>query len=117
MLKTLTMTALVLGVATAATAAVNTNIRTTEERMAHEEEGRIIERPIGGFENRFWFDYRINLTEARKELASDLRGASDTEDLLDAWDEYRGELSHERGHYIKEMAERGVRYGTVSVGS
>ncbi len=84
--------------------------------MARNEERNVIERPIGGFENRFWFNYRNNVGEARKELANDLRGASDTEDVREVWDEYRHELSHERTHYVREMAERGVRYGIVTVG-
>ena len=54
--------------------------------------------------------------EAQKELASDLRHVSDTEDLRDAWEEYRHELAHERRDYVKEMAERGYRYGVVTVG-
>ena len=87
-----------------------------EEQMARLEEQQIIEAPIGGIKNHFWFDYRNNVGEAQKELASDLRGVSDSEDLRDAWDEYRSELSGERRHYIKEMRERGYRYGTVTVG-
>ncbi len=87
-----------------------------EEALAHEEEARMIANPIGGIENKFWFNYRANVNEARKELVSDLRHASDIEDRRDAWEEYGVELSHERHHYIEEMAERGVRFGTVTVG-
>lgn len=86
-----------------------------EEQMARLEEQQIIQTPIAGIKNHFWFNYRINVVEAQKELESDLRGVSDSEDLRDAWDEYRSELSGERRHYIKEMRERGYRYGTVTV--
>ena len=87
-----------------------------EEAYARAEEKLIINAPIAGLENRFWFDYRIDITEAQKELRSDLNRASDLEDLRDAWEEYGDELRSEREHYIKEMAERGYRYGVVTVG-
>ncbi|BAK65882.1 hypothetical protein SLG_12070 [Sphingobium sp. SYK-6] len=106
-----------LGMAAAATATVRTSVVLDEERMARQEERHVIATPIAGIENRFWFNYRTDINEARKELTSDLRRASDTEDLRDAWDEYRHELSHNRGRYVKEMAKRGYRYGTVTVGS
>ena len=101
-----------LGVATAATAAIPA---LHEEKYAREQEAMIITSPIAGIENRFWFDYRIDITEAQKELTSDLRRASDVEDLRDAWEEYGHELKIERTHYIEEMAERGYRYGQVIV--
>lgn len=86
-----------------------------EEQIARAEERMIIQQPIAGLQNRFWFNYRANVGEAQKELASDLRHVSDTEDLRDAWEEYRTELSGERRHYIKEMQERGHVYGMVTV--
>jgi hypothetical protein len=87
-----------------------------EEMIARQEEQRIIASPIGSVRNNFWYDYRTNVNETAKELASDLRHASDTEDLRDAWDEYRLELVHERRHYAGEMAERGYTLGNVFVG-
>lgn len=87
-----------------------------EEAVARAEEKRIITKPIAGIENRFWFDYRIDVTEAQKELSSDLRRASDIEDQRDAWEEYAHELAHERRHYVKEMHERGYIYREVIVG-
>lgn len=87
-----------------------------EEAYARAEEKLIINAPIAGIENSLWFDYRIDITEAQKELRSDLRRASDIEDLRDAWEEYGDELRSERLHYVKEMEERGYRYGTVTVG-
>ena len=86
------------------------------EAMARAEEKLIINTPIAGIENRFWFDYRIDITEAQKELRSDLNRASDLEDISDSWEEYADELKGEREHYIEEMAERGYRYVTVTVG-
>lgn len=115
MIKSIAFPTLALGLAVAAGAAVNTSIVVDEERMAHVEEGRIIQSPIAGIQNHYWFDYRGNVNETQKELASDLRHASDTEDLRDAWDEYRIELADQRGHYIKQMAKRGYRYRTVEV--
>lgn len=87
-----------------------------EEKVARDEESRIINAPIAGIENRLWFDYRIDITEAQKELRSDLDHASDIEDQRDAWEEYATELRKERFDYIEDMAERGYRMGTVTVG-
>src|SRR3546814_4060410 len=86
-----------------------------EEALAREEERRIIAAPIAGIANSHWFNYRIGITEAQKEHVKDLGGASDTEDLRDAWEEYAGELKDEREHYVKKMAKRGYRQGTVTV--
>lgn len=86
-----------------------------EEAYANQEEGRIIQFPIAGIHNSLWYDYRINVTEAQKELASDLKHADDIEDRRDAWEEYADELRHERKHYLKEMAEKGYRQGVVTV--
>lgn len=86
-----------------------------EERLARAEEHLILAAPIAGIENSLWYDYRIDITEAQKELRSDLNRASDIEDLRDAWEEYARELRKERIHYIEEMAERGYRSGTVTI--
>ena len=58
-----------------------------EEAYAREEEKRIIAAPIAGIQNSLWFDYRIDVMQAQKELSSDLRRANDTEDRRDAWEE------------------------------
>lgn len=84
-----------------------------EESMARQEEQLILRSPIGGVENSHWYDYRINVNESQKELASDLRHATDTEDRRDAWDEYAGELRHERKTYVKAMAKRGYKLPQV----
>ena len=86
-----------------------------EERLAQAEENLIFTMPIAGIENKLWFNYRIDITEAQKELRSDLNRASDLEDQRDAWEEYASELRKERVHYIEEMAQRGYRSGTVTV--
>lgn len=86
-----------------------------EERLAREEERLILTMPIAGIENRLWFDYRIDVAEAQKELSADLKRASDIEDLRDAWEEYGRELRKERKHYVAQMAKRGYRMGTVTV--
>ncbi len=113
MIKTTAATAF-LAISTAATAALP---MLYEEARAREEEQLIITAPIAGIENNLWFDYRIDVTEAQKELTSDLRRASDTEDLRDAWEEYGKELAHERKDYIHDMGKRGYRMGTVQVGN
>lgn len=110
MIKLATLSLSVMGLASVAAVAVP---MLHEEQMARQEESRIIVMPIAGLENRLWFDYRINVTEARKELGSDLRRATDIEDRRDAWEEYAVELRHERVHYIEEMAERGYRMGNA----
>lgn len=104
--------AFTLAAATTAQAAISDLF---EERLAREEERRILAAPIAGIENSLWFDYRIDITEAQKELRTDLGNASDIEDLRDAWEEYARELRKEREHYVAEMAERGFRSGTVTV--
>ncbi|MAF63261.1 MAG: hypothetical protein CL680_17620 [Blastomonas sp.] len=101
-----------LGLATAAAAAIP---MLHEERVARLEESRIITLPIAGIENRLWFDYRINVTEAQKELGSDLRRATDIEDRRDAWEEYAVELKHERVQYTTKMAKRGYRMGNAVI--
>lgn len=87
-----------------------------EEQGARTEEARVIAQPIAGIENKLWFNYQADLLEARKELRSDLRRASDSEDQRDAWDEYRIELSGARRTYVKKMRKRGYRHSIVTVG-
>lgn len=110
MIRISTLPLAVLGLATAAAAAAP---MLHEEQAARAEESLIIATPIAGIENQLWFDYRIDVTEAQKELASDLKHANDIEDRRDAWEEYARELKHEREDYIHDMAKRGYRYGRV----
>lgn len=112
-MKTLAILSLTtLGLAAAATAAAP---MLHEEAVARTEESLILVSPIAGIENALWFDYRIDVTEAQKELTSDLARASDLEDRRDAWEEYARELKHEREDYIHDMAKRGYRYGRVII--
>ncbi|MXO58631.1 hypothetical protein GRI89_03625 [Altererythrobacter salegens] len=113
-MKNLAISALAL-IAVAGTAHAAVEGIPFEQVRAQHEESLILTSPIAGIENHLWFDYRINVTEAQKELASDLRRVSDAEDYRDAWDEYGHELRHERTHYIKEMAERGYRTPSVTI--
>ena len=59
--------------------------------------------------NPWWVDYKTDLSEAKRELRSDLRRATDYEDRVDAKEEYRREVADAKYDYRKEMAERGYR--------
>ena len=86
-----------------------------EQSIARQEEARIIQTPIGGIKNAKWYDYRINVTESQKELASDLKRATDIEDTRDAWGEYAHELKDNRHDYVKAMAKKGYRIPQVYI--
>ncbi len=64
--------------------------------------------PVYSDSNKHYLDYKTDLSEARRELASDLRHADDAADREDAWAEYRREVADARHDFRKEMAERGV---------
>ena len=59
--------------------------------------------------NKWWIDYKTDISEARRELRSDLRRATDAEDRRDAYDEYHNEIADAKKDYRKEMRERGYR--------
>ena len=59
--------------------------------------------------NPWWVDYKTDISEAKRELRSDLRRATDLEDRIDAKEEYRREIADAKYDYRKEMAERGYR--------
>ncbi|MEM9310631.1 MAG: hypothetical protein AAGA34_04220 [Pseudomonadota bacterium] len=59
--------------------------------------------------NPWWVDYKTDLSEAKRELRSDLNRATDYEDRIDAKEEYRREIADAKYDYRKEMAERGYR--------
>ena len=59
--------------------------------------------------NKWWVDYKTDISEAKRELRSDLRRATDAEDRRDAHEEYRREIADARHDYRKEMYERGYR--------
>lgn len=78
----------------------------------------ILDRPIAGVRNNYWYDYRSDVEEAEIELRKDLRRAKSEQDEREAWAEYRRELLDARSDYRKEMAEKGyiARRGQVTVG-
>lgn len=88
-----------------------------EARVAAAEEARIIQSPIAGIHNKQWYNYRTNVVETEKELATDLRKATDIEDQRDAYEEYGSELRHERVGYVKYMQKKGYRVPTVHIES
>ncbi|MEM1195702.1 MAG: hypothetical protein AAGH57_06325 [Pseudomonadota bacterium] len=59
--------------------------------------------------NPWWVDYKTDISEAKRELRSDLMRATDFEDRVDAKEEYRREVADAKYDYRKEMAERGYR--------
>ncbi|WP_164118670.1 hypothetical protein [Sphingorhabdus sp. Alg239-R122] len=59
--------------------------------------------------NSYWLDYKTDISEAERELASDLRRATDAEDRRDAYEEYHNEIRDAKKDYAKEMRERGYR--------
>jgi hypothetical protein len=65
--------------------------------------------------NHVWLDYQTDMSEARRELKSDLRHATDEEDVRDAHEEYRQEIADARSDYVKHMRKRGYRVGTVTL--
>jgi hypothetical protein len=68
--------------------------------------------------NSHYLDYKTDLSEARRELRSDLARADDPADRIDAWAEYRREVADARHDFAKEMAEKGVivrRHPSVTV--
>jgi hypothetical protein len=67
----------------------------------------ILESPIAGVRNNYWYDYRSDVEEAENELRKDLRRAKSAQDKREAWAEYNQELRDARKDYTKEMVERG----------
>ncbi|TRD12806.1 hypothetical protein FGU71_09300 [Erythrobacter insulae] len=59
--------------------------------------------------NSYWLDFKTDISEAKRELKSDLRRATDDEDRRDAREEYRSEIADAKHDYRKEMRERGYR--------
>ncbi len=72
--------------------------------------------PIAGVYNKFWYNYRVDVLEADKELKSDLRRATDEEDKRDAWEEYEHELVDADKDYVEEMRDRNYRVARVTIG-
>jgi len=85
---------------------------------APRSQATILDRPIAGVRNNYWYDYRSDIEEAEIELRKDLRRAKSEQDEREAWAEYHRELRDARSDYRKEMAEKGyiARRGRVTVG-
>ncbi|RHW18310.1 hypothetical protein D1610_07530 [Sphingomonas gilva] len=64
-------------------------------------------------ENSHYRDLMTDLSEARRELRNDLRGADDAADAENARREYRREVADAHDDFAQEMAEKGfiVRRG------
>ncbi|MGN5373648.1 hypothetical protein [Sphingomonas hankookensis] len=73
--------------------------------------------PVYSDYNPYYLDYKTDLSEAKRELRSDLARANDAADREDAWAEYRREVADAKHDFRKEMAERGmvVRKGRVTI--
>ena len=80
-----------------------------------EQEGEIIVRadvmdPAPNNDtNSYWVDYKTDVSEAKRELVSDLDRTTDEEDRREAYAEYFSELRDARKDYREEMTERGYR--------
>ena len=83
----------------------------------HETHATILNAPIAGVRNNYWYDYRSDVDEAENELRKDLRRAKNEQDRREAWAEYNQELRDARSDYRKEMTEQGyLPRGKVTVG-
>jgi hypothetical protein len=67
----------------------------------------ILQSPLAGVRNNYWYDYRSDVEEAENELRKDLRRAKSQQDKREAWAEYNRELRDARKDYTKEMVEKG----------
>ncbi len=76
----------------------------------------ILDAPIAGVADDYWYDYQTDIAEAKHELDKDLGRATDAEDVSDAQEEYNRELADAVSDYEKEMRERGLLGGNVFVG-
>lgn len=65
--------------------------------------------------NSYWLDYKTDISEAKRELRSDLKDARTERDRREAWAEYRREVADARKDYSKQMLDKGYRLGTVTV--
>jgi hypothetical protein len=88
----------------AAIAALTTPALAHERRLAPRDDS-----------NSYWLDYKDDISEAKRELANDLRGADDAGDRANAYEEYENEIADAKMDFDKEMRERGYRSGTVTV--
>lgn len=73
------------------------------------------DHPKGDADLSYWRDYQTDLSEAKRELRSDLRRAKKPSDRAEAWTEYRREVADAKSDYNKEMVEKGFMRGRVEV--
>ena len=73
------------------------------------------DHPRGDADLSYLRDYQTDLSEAKRELRSDLRRAENPSDRAEAWAEYRREVADAKNDYNKEMIEKGYYRGTVEV--
>jgi hypothetical protein len=104
-----------------ASAALAVAFMATQKASAHPRGSnhvKILNAPIAGVRNNYWYDYKSDIEEAESELRKDLRRAKSEQDEREAWREYNRELLDARGDYRKEMIEKGYirRRGVVTVG-
>jgi hypothetical protein len=71
-----------------------------------EDHVHILDAPLAGVRNNYWYDYRSDVEEAENELRKDLRRAKSAQDKREAWAEYNRELRDARADYTKEMIEK-----------
>lgn len=61
--------------------------------------------------NSHYLDYKTDISEARRELQNDLRGADNRADRMAAHAEFDREIADAEVDFRKEMAEQGIMIG------
>lgn len=97
----------ILGIAVLALVAAAGWAVTARAHPGTSQHVHILEAPLAGVRNNYWYDYRSDVEEAENELRKDLRRAKSRQDKREAWAEYNRELRDARSDYTKEMVERG----------
>lgn len=99
------------------TAALAATMLTADPAIAGEREHGDRYAAIFTDSNSHYLDYKTSLSEAKRELENDLRGADSESDRIEAYAEYEAEVLDAENDFRKEMAERGVVLpkGTVTV--
>lgn len=86
---------------------------------AHDREAPRGDSWVYSEDNSYYRDYLDDLSEARRELRSDMARAKTAQDRREAQQEYRREVADARFDFRKQMAEKGYavsfRRGTVTV--
>ena len=79
------------------------------------QDGYVPEQAPRDDNNSYWLDYKTDISEAKRELRSDLRRAKKPSDRREAYAEYRREIADAGRDYRKEMREKGYATGRVTV--